>query len=218
MKYSKASRGHKSCHHDPDHRAQLGHRLRAARCAMGWSVGDAAKYFQVTERTWHNWEIGAHRIPFAVYKLCRVLSNCELPGDAWAGWSFQGGGLMTPEGRIIKPHEGSWWTLMVRSARLFHTVYRENIRLARELEVVRLAQAGIPAQAERDAGPVATGAPPGAAGRAAKPTAPNLLLEHLKKIKNENGVKPSFVATNTIANYRFSLASTNKGGFHGLSK
>ena len=103
MNYSHSSKHRKSCAHDPDYRAQLGFRLRTARCNMGWSIADAAKYFQVTERTWHNWENGTHRIPFAVYKLCRVLARLELPGDAWAGWSFQGAVLITPEGRQIHP-------------------------------------------------------------------------------------------------------------------
>ena len=129
MKYSHSSKHRKSCAHDPDYRAQLGYRLRAARCTLGWSIADAAKYFQVTERTWHNWESGAHRIPFAVYKLCRVLARIELPGDAWAGWSFQGGALITPEGRQIEPKDGAWWSLLVRNARSFITAYNEATRL-----------------------------------------------------------------------------------------
>ncbi len=129
MKYSHSSKHRKSCAHDPDYRAQLGYRLRAARCTLGWSIADAAKYFQVTERTWHNWESGAHRIPFAVYKLCRVLARIELPGDAWAGWSFQGGTLITPEGRQIEPKDGAWWSLLVRNARSFVTAYNEATRL-----------------------------------------------------------------------------------------
>jgi hypothetical protein len=96
---------------------------------MGWSIEDAAKYFQVTERTWHNWESGVHRIPFAVYKLCRVLARLELPGDAWAGWSFQGSTLITPEGRQIAPKDSSWWSLMVRNAQSFSAAYNEATRL-----------------------------------------------------------------------------------------
>lgn len=129
MKYSVNKTNHKSCRHDPDYRAQLGYRLRSARCGMGWSIADAAKYFQVTERTWHNWESGAHRIPFAVYKLCRVLARLELPGDAWAGWSFQGGTLVTPEGRHIEPKDSSWWSLLVRNAQSFSAAYNEASRL-----------------------------------------------------------------------------------------
>ena len=102
MKYSHRSNYRKTCPHDPETRAQLGSRLRYARCKLGWSVEDAGKYFQVTDRTWHNWESGAHRIPFAVYKLLRVLARLELPGKAWAGWRLEGDVLITPEGRQIR--------------------------------------------------------------------------------------------------------------------
>ena len=139
MKYSLKSQVRKKCPNDPDYRAQLGFRLRTARCNMGWSVADAAKYFQVTERTWHNWESGVHRIPFAVYKLCRVLARLELPGDAWAGWSFQGGVLITPEGRRIEPRDSSWWSLMVRNAQSFSAAFNEASRL-------RMLVAGLHAQ------------------------------------------------------------------------
>ncbi len=109
MKYSHSSKHRKNCPHDPDHCAQLGLRLRYARARLGWSIMDAAKYFQVTERTWHNWESGIYRIPFAVYKLARVLARIELPGKAWAGWHIEGDCLITPEGRQIAPSDGAWW-------------------------------------------------------------------------------------------------------------
>lgn len=53
----------------------------------------------------------------------------ELPGDGWAGWSFQGGVLVTPEGRQIAPKDSAWWSLMVRNARSFVTQYHETNRL-----------------------------------------------------------------------------------------
>lgn len=136
MKYSHRSRRHKSCHYDSDFHADLGRRLRHSRCSLGWSIEHAAKYFQVTERTWHNWESGVHRIPFAVYKLCRVLARFELPDPGWAGWSFQGGSLITPEGRQIGPRDASWWSLMVRNAQAFGRAYEQAARLR-----VLLAQA-----------------------------------------------------------------------------
>jgi DNA-binding transcriptional regulator YiaG len=129
MKYSHSSKHRKSCPRDQDHLSQMGYRLRTSRCTLAWSIADAAKYFQVTERTWHNWESGAHRIPFAVYKLCRVLAHLELPGAAWAGWSFQAGKLITPEGREIQPKDGAWWSLLVRNANAFLSAYQETKRL-----------------------------------------------------------------------------------------
>src|ERR1035437_3457040 len=101
MKYSHSSKHRKNCPHDPQTRAQLGQRLRYARLKLGWSIEAAGKYFQVTERTLHNWENGTHRIPFAVYKLARLLARLELPGAAWAGWRIEGDQLITPESRII---------------------------------------------------------------------------------------------------------------------
>lgn len=129
MKYSHSSKHRKNCRHDPETRAQLGFRLRYARLRLGWSISEAGKYFQVTERTWHNWETGTHRIPFAVYKLARVLARLELPGAAWAGWRLEGSSLITPEGRQIAPQDGSWWSLLVRQAQSFRTVYAEASRL-----------------------------------------------------------------------------------------
>jgi DNA-binding transcriptional regulator YiaG len=133
MKYSHRSNYRKTCPHDPDTRIQLGSRLRYARIKLGWSVEDAGKYFQVTDRTWHNWETGAHRIPFAVYKLARVLASLELPGAAWAGWRIEGDQLITPENRIITPKDGSWWSLLIRQAASFRTAYAEANRLRLEL-------------------------------------------------------------------------------------
>ena len=129
MKYSHASTHRKTCRHDSETRAQLGYRLRMARCNLSWSVTDAGKYFQVTERTWHNWENGAHRIPYAVYKLMRVLAQLELPGAQWAGWSLQGGKLITPENHEITPQDGAWWSLMIRKGRSFTAAYHEANRL-----------------------------------------------------------------------------------------
>ena len=137
MKYSHRSNYRKTCPHDPETRAQLGSRLRYARCKLGWSIEDAGKYFQVTDRTWHNWESGAHRIPFAVYKLLRVLARLELPGKAWAGWRLEGDVLITPEGRQITPKDGTWWSLLVRRAAGFDACYNEAATLRKLLTQIK---------------------------------------------------------------------------------
>jgi transcriptional regulator with XRE-family HTH domain len=133
MKYSHSSQHRRTCAHDPETRAQLGQRLRACRARLGWSLPEAGKFFQVTERTWHNWERGSHRIPFAVYKLARVLARFELPSPAWAGWRIEAGMLITPEGRQISPQDGSWWSLLVRQAAGFRAAYDEACQLRQAL-------------------------------------------------------------------------------------
>ncbi|PJI97559.1 uncharacterized protein DUF3653 [Acidovorax sp. 69] len=86
---------------------------------LGLDLPGCAKLLHVTERTLHNWESGKHDIPFAAYKLLRLLNRMELPGDSWDGWCFHGGKLWTPEGRQLTGKDGSWWSLLVRQAAMF---------------------------------------------------------------------------------------------------
>ena len=55
--------------------------FRTSRRDLGLSVEDAAKLLHVSLRTFHNWEAGAARVPYAAFKLIR------------------GERLITPEGR-----------------------------------------------------------------------------------------------------------------------
>jgi DNA-binding transcriptional regulator YiaG len=52
-----------------------------------------ANLLHVTPRTLHNWNSGRYDIPYAAFKLLRVLMRYELPHDDWAGWHFSGGKL-----------------------------------------------------------------------------------------------------------------------------
>ena len=130
----------------------------------------------------------------------------ELPCEGWQGWHMHSGKLWTPEGFGFTPDCQSWWSLLVRQARLF----RQMADRERQLDIamqstlhgsVRMTQTGPATQAERGAGPVASGAPSGAAGRAAKPTGPNLLLEHFRKSRltaneiNDLGLLAKLVST-----------------------
>ena len=76
-----------------------------------------AKYLHVTQRTLHNWESGKHDIPYAAYKLLRLLNHMELPGQAWQGWCFVGGKLISPEGRSFEGKDSNWWGLLLMRAR-----------------------------------------------------------------------------------------------------
>lgn len=48
----------------------------------------------VTYRTLHNWESGRVQVPYAAYKLLRILTGYDLPGEAWMGWRLSGNTLM----------------------------------------------------------------------------------------------------------------------------
>jgi len=90
---------------------------------LGLDLAGCAKFLHVTERTLRNWESGKHDIPFAAYKLLRLMARMELPGQAWDGWCFVGGVLYTPEGRPITGKDGAWWSLLVRQAAMFGEIY-----------------------------------------------------------------------------------------------
>ena len=114
---------------DLDHRVDVGRRLRSMYLNLGMQRADVAKFLQVSERTLHNWESGRHVIPFAVYKLLRLLNRMDLPGATWEGWSFSAGKLWSPEGHGFTGRDGSWWSLLVRRAAMFDKLSAENVEL-----------------------------------------------------------------------------------------
>ena len=84
---------------------------------LGYTRAAAAKALQVSERTLHNWVSGKTAVPYAAYKLLRVLCFHEIPFKTWQGWHFTGGKLWSPEGHGFTGLDGSWWSLLVRQAR-----------------------------------------------------------------------------------------------------
>lgn len=66
-----------------------------------------------------NWEAGEVRIPYAAYKLLRILKNGWLLGPEWRGYSIHRDVLHTPEGHTFKASELAWWSFLVRQAREF---------------------------------------------------------------------------------------------------
>ncbi len=155
-------------------------RFRALLADAGLSNDAAAKSLRVSLRTLQNWLSGRHEVPYAAFKLLRLLRYMELPGDAWRGWSFSRGMLVTPEGRTISGHEGSWWSLLVRRAAAFQSMYDTLSRFT----MVQAEQREAALAAARTEGRTA-----------AKP--PNLFIEHFRtrrsRIKRAGVGKPSEV-------------------------
>lgn len=108
-------------------------------CELGHDRAGAAKLLHVSVRTLHNWESGRCAIPFAAYKLLRVMLRLELPGKAWEGWAFNRGLLWSPGGQSFAAHDFSWLSLLVRQARMFVQLYRERSAILQELEAARRA-------------------------------------------------------------------------------
>ena len=166
---------------DPEHRAQLAQRFKTTYASLGMSIDDVANLLHVTPRTLHNWNSGRYDIPYAAFKLLRVLMRYELPHDDWAGWHFSGGKLWTPEGYSIAPHESSWWSLLVRRAQMFSSMYARCHQLEAQLRDVGAARQDTARSAAPVPGPgksVPVSVPLGT-GRRAAPV-PNSFIGHIR--------------------------------------
>jgi hypothetical protein len=150
-------------------------------CAdAGLSIEQTAKALHVTTRTVRYWISGRVGIPYAAYRLVRILGRWELPDPAWAGWIMHSGRLWSPEGHGFIPSDSSWWGLLVSQARL----WREQHERGRQFDMLML-RAGRTARDQpgdaraSPAGP-ALAAPNDAVGRAAQPPGPNLFKGHFR--------------------------------------
>lgn len=100
---------------------------------QGLCAPEAAKILHVSPRTIHNWATGHHAVPYSAFKLLRVMRYLEIPFEGWEGWFFCMGSLYSPEGHRFSGKDSSWWSLLVRQARMFSVLYQENTELRRQL-------------------------------------------------------------------------------------
>lgn len=130
-------------------RDSLALRFREARLSCLMSQADAAKLLRVTQRTVHNWEAGRVRVPYAAYKLIRIMRGYELPGATWRGWWLIGDRLITPEGRELRASDGAWWSLLVAQSYQFRKLLAERRQAERAAAPCAAEAAGLPSTDER---------------------------------------------------------------------
>lgn len=97
----------------------------------------------------------------------------ELPCEGWQGWHMHSGKLWTPEGFGFTPDCQSWWSLLVRQARLFRQMAERERQFDIAMQTTLKGPVRQPTAAEAKAlalaWPSTADAPTGEAGRAAKP-------------------------------------------------
>jgi hypothetical protein len=163
---------------------------------LGMDRVSCADFLHVNLRTLHNWESGKHDIPFATYKLLRLLNRMELPGKAWEGWCFHHGTLYSPEGHPFVGTDSSWWSLLIRRAAMFS-------ELSKQLKAATAAVAAgrdALAQAQRAsaARPDATGPDVPTSGRREAPGL-NLSLRHIGTVNYEIPANAASFAIKSVA-------------------
>lgn len=198
MNISKPSNAHRIYHSTKkrtprqarETRATLGARFKILLLDAGLSPEQAGKMLHVTPRTIRYWISGKVLVPYAAYKLVRVMRLFELPCEGWDGWHMHSGRLWSPEGYSFKPHDANWWSLLVRRAEGFGREYTRANQLAVALqrlerpEDVSVHAAGYAVSVP---GGCAATSPTDAVGRAAKPTGLNLSNKHFRTPISKKG-------------------------------
>ncbi len=93
-------------------------KLHETRILPGLNKKEVAEMLHVTYRTWHNWESRQVQVPYAAYKLLRILTGFDLRGIAWKSrnlWGNAGGGYLQ---KAKKLHSGRF--------RLFISYFRNS--------------------------------------------------------------------------------------------
>lgn len=111
-------------------------RFREARMGFGLGVIECADLLRVSERTVRGWESGGTRIPYAAYKLMRLLKSGKVLGPEWRDFFVYRNVLITPEGHQFEAGDLAWWSLLVRRAKAFG----ELLRAGRGLSAPAAAQ------------------------------------------------------------------------------
>jgi len=99
--------------------------FRLLRRLHGLTIVRCAALLGVTARTVSTWESGRVRVPYAPYRLLRVLLGAELPGRGWEGFRLAGDRLVTPEGHEFARRDFEWWSLTCRRAEAFASVFEQ---------------------------------------------------------------------------------------------
>ena len=103
-------------------------KFRETRLLARLTQQEVACLLRVTDRTVRLWENGEVAIPYASYKLLRILTGYELPGEAWAGWSIRDGKLWSPERRSFDAASLSYMWLTFVMARRWQESIREALQ------------------------------------------------------------------------------------------
>lgn len=173
----------------------LSSRFRVLCADAGLSIEATAQLLHVTPRTVRYWFSGRVTVPYAAYKLVRVMRLFELPCAGWDGWHMHSGKLWSPEGHGFEPHDSNWWGLLVRKARLFGQMYDRERQLDIALYRMGAGRAAGSSRASFSSHELDTpNGPTGNAGRAAQPPGLYLSLRHIGTINfktaNSCGLQP----------------------------
>ena len=197
-------------------RFAIAQRFKYLLSDAGLKVPEVAQLLQVTERTVYAWISGRTAVPYAAYKLLRLLRWFELPGPVWDGWHMHSGKLWSPEGLGFDPSDATWWGLLVRKAAQFDAQCRISAKL--QVRVAELSSMLDDAQAAAGNAPSDRGTrapsalPPPALESAA---GGEVLVTPHKRLKTEPGAGPKAPegVTSPVTRHKSAKTGQSAAGF-----
>lgn len=77
--------------------------IRETRLLAGLTRQQVADMLRVSLRSVQYWERGLVHMPYAAFRLLRILTGYELPGKEWKNWMLLRNKLISPEGKTFTP-------------------------------------------------------------------------------------------------------------------
>ena len=93
------------------------------QAGLDWEA--CAALLGVHSRAVRYWEAGQRRIPYAAFRLLRILTGRGLPWPGWEDFMIVGGHLISPEGHRFSAGDLAWLSLTFRQAESFRSTHAE---------------------------------------------------------------------------------------------
>jgi len=101
--------------------------IRETRLLAGLTRRQVADMLRVSLRSVQYWEAGHTPMPYAAFRLLRIMTGYELPGD-WQGWMLLRNQLISPDGTIFTSSDLYPLSWMIDKARMWEKDYDRRSR------------------------------------------------------------------------------------------
>lgn len=118
--------------------------IRTTRLLAGMTRQQVADLLRVSLRSVHYWETGRVPMPYAAFRLLRILTGYELPGKQWAGWMLLRNQLISPEGRTFTPADLYPLEWMIDKSRMWDQDYQRRSSARYSVTPLKVVDGGMP--------------------------------------------------------------------------
>lgn len=118
--------------------------IRTTRLLAGMTRQQVSDLLRVSLRSVQYWETGRVPMPYAAFRLLRILTGYELPGKQWAGWMLLRNQLISPEGRTFTPADLYPLEWMIDKSRMWDQDYQRRSSARYAVTPLKVVDGGMP--------------------------------------------------------------------------